>query len=386
MKQSFLFLLSFITIINAYSQNYQPDSLIDTYSQDYQPDSLNIGAVAPSLYIDKWIKGIPIEKFERGNVYVIELWATWCAPCIAMMPQLSGLACKYAKDSITIIGVDIDGLEKKTTVKKIQAFVDSMGKQMDYTVAIEDSNFMETDWLTAFDEQSIPKSFVVDGKGTIAWIGHPKNLDEVLYKIANNTWNKKEALARRNLENRLYMLDDSIREYLNTIDRNVYPPYNLKLKDSVLVLINEMVKKETILKYAPSLSARTFDILLITDPHKAYVFGRELFEHPGFIDLQYGDIIQSIQWYSDKLNLPPEIYELGAEACQIEIDAYGKFGNISMYRFYNYMADMYGHGKNKDKAIEYMQKAIEALKKVKNFSVTGLLAAYESQLQQYKNM
>lgn len=375
-------------MVNIYPQSYQPDlladSLINTYMKSPQSDSLNIGDVAPSLYINTWIKGIPVNKFEKGNVYVIEFWATWCAPCRAMMPLLSTLARKYAKDNVTIIGVDVDGLGKKTTEKKIQAFVDSIDNQMDYTVAIEDSNFMESAWLDPFG-CGIPSAFVVDAEGTISWVGHPKNLEEVLYKIKNNTWNKKNALARRNMETRLFILDDSINDYLNTIDSNVYPQYNLKLKDSILVLINEMIKKETMLKYAPLLSSRTFDLLLVTDPHKAYVFGRELFEHPGFTDPPYDFIIQSIQWYSDKLNLPPEIYELGAQAYQIGIDTYGRFGNMNISKHYSDMADMYGRAKNKDKAIECMQKAIELLKSRKNFSATDL-AAFESQLQQYKMM
>lgn len=386
MKLSFLlFLLSSIIMKNAYSQNYQLDSLLNAYSQNYQPDSLNIGDFAPSLYINKWIKGIPVKKFEKGNVYVIEFWATWCAPCIALMPHLSTLAREYGKDSVTIIGVNVDGLEKKATIKKIQAFVDSMGKQMDYKVAIEDSNFMGTAWLNASGELSIPLSFVVDAEGTIAWIGHPVNLESVLYRIVNNTWNKKEALARRKLLKRLGMLDYSINDYLNTIDTNISPPYNIKLKDSVLLLISDMIRKETMLKYAPSIISHTFKTLLVTDPHKAYVYGKEVFENPGFTDPPYGLIIQSIKSYSDKLNLPSEIYELGAEAYQIEIDMYGKFGGMRVSHFYSYMADMYWHAKNKDKAIKYMQKAIETLKSKKYFSASDL-ASFESQLQQYKSI
>lgn len=361
--------------------------IASAYSQSFHPDSLNIGDPAPPLYINKWIKGSPIEKFEKGKIYVIEFWATWCAPCIAMMPHLSNLARKYRRDSVVIIGIDVDAMAKKIPEKKIQTFVDSMSKQMDYKVAIEDSNLMETAWLDAFGERNngIPNSFVVDKEGTIAWIGHPQNLEEVLYKIVNNTWNSKEALTRRNLVNRIAVLDDSINDFLNEIDTNHFPPYNIEHKDSILVLINLMIKKETVLKYAPLLELHIFDILLITNPHNAYVYGKELFEHPGFTDIYYDLIIEGIQFYSDKLNLPPEIYELGAEAYQIEIDRYEMFGNMNIPKDYSKMADMYWRAKNKNKAIECMQKAIESLKNKKDFLATDL-AAFESQLQLYKSM
>lgn len=304
-----------------------------------------------------------------------------------MMPHLSNLARKYRKDSVVIIGIDVDAMAKKIPEKKIQTFVDSMSKQMDYKVAIEDSNLMETAWLDAFGERNngIPNSFVVDKEGTIAWIGHPQNLEEVLYKIVNNTWNSKEALTRRNLVNRIAVLDDSINDFLNKIDTNHFPPYNIEHKDSILELINLMIKKETVLKYAPLLESHIFDILLVTNPHNAYVYGKELFEHPGFTDIYYDLIIEGIQFYSDKLNLPPEIYELGAEAYQIEIDRYEMFGNMNIPKDYSKMADMYWRAKNKNKAIECKQKAIESLKNKKDFLATDL-AAFESQLQLFKSM
>ena len=67
---------------------------VSTYAQIDQSPSLIIGDPAPSLHVGKWIKGSPIQRFERGKIYVIEFWATWCRPCIAAMPRLSALAGK----------------------------------------------------------------------------------------------------------------------------------------------------------------------------------------------------------------------------------------------------------------------------------------------------
>lgn len=46
-----------------------------------------------------------VVHFQKGNVYVVEFWATWCQPCIAGMPHLSRLQEKYAKDGVFIISV-----------------------------------------------------------------------------------------------------------------------------------------------------------------------------------------------------------------------------------------------------------------------------------------
>src|SRR5664279_4900575 len=186
---------------------------VTTHAQIGQSPSLNIGDPAPPLRVRVWLKGSPVQRFEKGNVYVLEFWATWCKPCIAAMPHLSALAVEY-KDRVTIVGVDI--YEKKTTsLEKVKAFVDSMGHRMDYHVAAEDSNLMVVDWFDASGEQGIPKSFVVNAEGRLAWIGNPKGLDEVLPKIVNNDWDIKIALSKRNLNRHLEMLDDSLNYELN---------------------------------------------------------------------------------------------------------------------------------------------------------------------------
>lgn len=151
-----------------------------TYLQGQQLPVLTIGDSTPLLRVREWIKGTPVEKFEKGKVYVVEFWATWCRPCIAAMPHLSALAEKF-RNKITILGIDI--YENKTpSLAKVKAFVESTGHRMDYHVAASDSNFMEVDWLVGTGEKDngISRSFVVNAQGRLAWIGYPKDLEEVL--------------------------------------------------------------------------------------------------------------------------------------------------------------------------------------------------------------
>ncbi len=367
---------------------------VTIHAQNDQSTLLNIGDPAPPLRVREWIKGTPVQRFEKDNVYVVEFWATWCKPCAAAMPHLSVLASKY-KDKVTILGIDI--YEKKnTSMEKVKAFVDSAWHRMDFHMAVEDSNFMETGWLDASGERKhgIPRSFVVDAEGRIAWIGYPKDLDEVLPKIVNRVWDINEALDKWNLDKYLAELDDSAREELfgyvgdafkpGDLEGNALKPDDLGKPDSALSIINEMVRKEPRLKYAPLIAFYTFSFLLITDPHKAYEYGRVALATHSYDDPAYNLIIGSIESYSDKLDLPAEIYQLGAEAYQAEIDhlPYPEIVNLS--NRYHKMAEWYWIANNKSKAIEAEQKAIESLKNEKDFSEIEL-AAFELRLQQYKN-
>lgn len=86
---------------------------------------IEVGDYPPPIKAKEWIKGSTIEKFEKGQIYVLEFWATWCKPCIRAMPHLSELASKY-KEKVTFVGVSIYELEK-TSVQEIKTFVDEMG-------------------------------------------------------------------------------------------------------------------------------------------------------------------------------------------------------------------------------------------------------------------
>lgn len=356
---------------------------ITTLAQDDQPALLNIGDPAPPLRMQEWIKGAPFQRFEEGHVYVIEFWATWCKPCLAAMPHLSALANKY-RDKVSFLGIDIYESKVKPvkSINQVKAFVDSMESQMDFYVAAEDTNFTVADWIEAAGEKNngIPRTFVVNGDGRLAWIGHPKDIVDVLVKVVDNTWDIKDALAKRNLNKNLYDLDTAA-------DYAVYPYMvdSKKRRDSALLVIDELVRKEPKLKYTPRIASYTFRLLLETDPHKAYQYGKVLLVTSTYEESDPNMIIGAIKMYSEKSNLPAEIYELGAEAYQTESDQIPYPELVNMPKLYSNMAEWYWRANNKTKSIEAQQKAIEALKSRKYFSKTDM-ATFEARLQKYKKM
>ena len=353
------------------------------FAQDEKPPLLSIRDPAPPLRVKEWLKGEPVQRFEKGRIYIVEFWATWCAPCKAAMPHLSDLAHQY-KDRVTIIGMDV--MEKKaTTMEKIKAFVDSMGYRMDYTVAVEDSNFMERNWLDASGERGIPKSFVVNADGILAWMGHPHKLNIILPQIVNNTWDIKRAFVQQNSNRYLAALDDSVSYELRYYrgDRRLNPNTPLRSDSDLLAMIDEIVKKEPKLKYTPHIAFYTIGALLETDLQKAYEYGKVAIVTPTYQEPVYHIISDAITFYSTKLRLPVEICRLGAQAYQAEIDSVIYPELINVPKLYYNMAGCYWFAGDKAKAIEALQTAIKMLKGKKNFSKADL-AVYKSRLQQYK--
>jgi len=225
-------------------------------AQENLSHQLKMGDPAPPLRVRKWLKGTPVTGFEKGKIYVVDFWATWCRPCKAAMPRFSTLTREY-KNKATFLSVDI--YEKKSTsLTSIKAFVDGMGHQMDFPVAVQDSDYMEQNWVDASGERSIPSTFVVNAEGKIAWIGHPKNVEVVLSKVINNTWDINKALDEQNLNNYLSEIDTATVSKLPKYFGDYEKLDDLGKPDSILFVINEVVKKEPRVKYTPYIASSTF--------------------------------------------------------------------------------------------------------------------------------
>ena len=66
-------------------------------------------------------EGQPVRLGDyRGEVVVLNLWATWCPPCVAEMPTLAALADHYQGKPVRVLAVSID---RPADVDKARAFI-----------------------------------------------------------------------------------------------------------------------------------------------------------------------------------------------------------------------------------------------------------------------
>ncbi|MCI0701096.1 MAG: TlpA family protein disulfide reductase [Planctomycetia bacterium] len=131
---------------------------------------LFVGKVAPdieSILIDG--KKAKLSDY-RGKVVLLDFWATWCGPCVRMIPHERALMKKMAGKPFTIISVSVD--EKKETLEKFIA------KEPMPWVHWWDKG-EQNPVLTKYRVQSFPTLYLIDHTGVIRykWLEAPEDTD-----------------------------------------------------------------------------------------------------------------------------------------------------------------------------------------------------------------
>jgi peroxiredoxin len=94
----------------------------------------------------------------RGKVVLLNVWATWCGPCIVEMPTIQKLHEEFAGTDLEIIAVSVD---QPNTENAIRAFVREYGLTFDI---LHDP---ENDITRAYQVTGYPATFVIGRDGVI---------------------------------------------------------------------------------------------------------------------------------------------------------------------------------------------------------------------------
>jgi len=115
---------------------------------------------------DFTLKAITGEKISlkdfKGDVVLVDFWATWCGPCRMSIPELVHLQDKYRDKGVVILGISVDNLQQADDVQ-LQRFTEKY--KMNYHVMRDDIGVMEMYIGGAM--ASIPTMFIVNREGEI---------------------------------------------------------------------------------------------------------------------------------------------------------------------------------------------------------------------------
>jgi thiol-disulfide isomerase/thioredoxin len=140
-------------------------------------DSRRVDAQAPDWEL-KDLDGTPVKLSAfKGQVVVIDFWATWCPPCREELPHIQALDGDYSGKGVRVLAVNVEGSDDAATWDKtVRAFVHD--NKYTFTV-VNDFNATVNQ---AYKVDSLPSVFVVDKTGKIRYFnrGFEPSIREVL--------------------------------------------------------------------------------------------------------------------------------------------------------------------------------------------------------------
>ncbi len=97
----------------------------------------------------------------KGKFVYIDVWATWCVPCLKQIPYIKALEEEFRDANIAFVSISVDKEREKTTWKKAVEKKALPGIQL-----FADKSF-DSDFMNAFAVNSIPRFIIIDPEGHI---------------------------------------------------------------------------------------------------------------------------------------------------------------------------------------------------------------------------
>ncbi|NKN09865.1 redoxin family protein [Rhizobium laguerreae] len=186
--------------------------------------SLNSGSPAPSIKVQHWLRGDPLSNFKLGKIYIPVFVSITCSGCGPALVRLAQLQEQYRYIGIEVIGIVAN--KRTATVDEALAEVDAWVTKWlpnaNIRIAFDYSGEMDKLWMDASLSFQHPQAFVVDRDGSIAFIGHPDSLEDVLPKVTDGSWRAsaeaKNAEKERIAEGEIDATENALRRRIRAAD------------------------------------------------------------------------------------------------------------------------------------------------------------------------
>jgi thiol-disulfide isomerase/thioredoxin len=136
--------------------------------------SLQPGAEFPPFTLTN-LEGEPLHLEDfRGQVVLVDFWATWCPPCRAALPDLKELYAEYHDEGFEIIGLSLDQSQER-----LEKFLER--EEMAWPQFF-DGKVWESPLVDEYGVLAIPTTFLLDREGKI--VGRNLHGEELQAEVA----------------------------------------------------------------------------------------------------------------------------------------------------------------------------------------------------------
>ena len=170
------------------------DQLVANAKRQAAMEKIKVGEMAPDIALPGPDGKVHKLSDLRGEVVLLDFWASWCGPCRRANPHVVDVYDRYNAKGFNVYSVSLDGLDTKT--KKRYKSDEQIKMQMDrskerWIAAIKKDNLKwdshvsdlkkwESEPAAQYGVRSIPKTFLIGRDGKIAAINPRNNLEEAV--------------------------------------------------------------------------------------------------------------------------------------------------------------------------------------------------------------
>ena len=119
---------------------------------------LEVGKAAPDLTFPGLDGRMISLSDHKGKVVLVNIWATWCSPCVDEMPSMEKLYQEFKDDNLEILAVSIDALGAEVVGPFMQKYNLTFPALLDPEGTIRQS----------YQVTGVPESFIIDQQGVLA--------------------------------------------------------------------------------------------------------------------------------------------------------------------------------------------------------------------------
>ena len=161
---------------------------------------ISVSYTAFSQYVNKGLSPVPTRPYAKefslrdidgkqhilsdykGQVVIVNFWATWCLPCREEMPSMQRAWEQLKDDNVTLLGINVGGDEES-----INSFLDDY--PVDFPILMDTDSSVTTEWAVL----GLPTTFVVDPAGKVVYRAYGgREWDDPYYISAMKSLNKKQ--------------------------------------------------------------------------------------------------------------------------------------------------------------------------------------------------
>lgn len=147
------------SIKNVFSRTFIKTITAVFLSCSLSVSALDIGQVAPDFTL-KSTEGKNLNLVEqRGQIIIINFWASWCGPCRKEMPMLQSLQEKYNSLGVSVWGINVE--------QENQAGRDFLADlELSFPIFFDSTNTISANYQV----EAMPTTVIVDRSGKVRFI------------------------------------------------------------------------------------------------------------------------------------------------------------------------------------------------------------------------